>query len=241
MGNTVPLETLPLEDNKKPKDQQSWTDFLSALVAAAFAAPAAKLPPQVQPYHKRSAGTEPEEYMADPRKRSAGAEPEDFAAEPKDYMEFNDYRSAYGYPDYDVSEFRKRSAGAEPEDNMADPRKRSAGAEPEDFAIEPKEYMEFNEDRSAYGYPDITDFRKRSLGWRWAWGLRGLFQWLRVRQSPTDRFMLDKKPVILQLTFHKVLLIVWGVFLSVVAWRNTVVATKCKSVAVGQNLLHNKR
>merc|ERR1712117_312242 len=145
MGNTVPLETLGRQQETKRSTIMNRFVILSALVAAAFAAPAAKLPPQVQPYHKRSAGTEPEEYMADPRKRSAGAEP-------KDYMEFNDYRSAYGYPDYDVSEFRKRSAGAEPED----------------FAIEPKEYMEFNEDRSAYGYPDITDFRKRSLGWRWA-------------------------------------------------------------------------
>merc|ERR1712117_295791 len=113
MGNTVPLETLGRQQETKRSTIMNRFVILSALVAAAFAAPAAKLPPQVQPYHKRSAGAEPEEYMADPRKRSAGAEPED-------------------------------------------------------FAIEPKEYMEFNEDRSAYGYPDITDFRKRSLGWRWA-------------------------------------------------------------------------
>merc|ERR1711994_157142 len=116
--------------------------ILSALVAAAFAAP--QLP--LQPYEKRSAG-----------------------AEPEDYMEFNDYRSAYGYPSYAPYDRRKRLAGAEPEDYMGDLRKRfHPGNEPEDYdeyrfditdfrkrsaGAEPEDYMEFNDYRSAYGYP----------------------------------------------------------------------------------------
>merc|ERR1711994_399011 len=107
--------------------------ILSALVAAAFAAP--QLP--LQPYDKRSAG-----------------------AEPEDYMEFNDYRSAYGYSSYAAYDRRKRLAGAEPADYMGDLRKRfHPGNEPEDY----------DEYRFAYRYPsskitDITDFRKRSAG-----------------------------------------------------------------------------
>merc|ERR1712038_1825788 len=145
MGNTVPLETLGRQQETKRSKTMNRLVILSALVAAAFAAPAAKLP--LQPYDKRSAGAEPEEYMADPRKRSAGAEPED-------YMEFNDYRSAYGYPSYAAYDRRKRLAGAEPEDYMGDLRKRfHPGNEPEDY----------DDYRFTYGY-DMTDFRKRSAG-----------------------------------------------------------------------------